>query len=70
MIDLFHIQQFPLTLIISPSIADSSDDFPDPTVPTTATRSPSPTSRLTDFRVGAGSAELSQLKEQRSRRTG
>ena len=36
----------PDSLSISPSRADSSDDFPDPTTPTTATSDPSSTSRL------------------------
>ena len=59
-----------LTLTISPSIAERRDDFPAPTVPTTATSSPSPTLILTDLRVGEGSSGRSQLNEQRSRRTG
>jgi hypothetical protein len=38
---------FPCTLIISPNMADNSDDFPCPTCPTTATRLPSGTVILT-----------------------
>ena len=36
----------PDTLSISPSRAERSEDFPDPTTPTTATSDPSSTSRL------------------------
>jgi len=32
---------FPLTFSISPKMADNSEDFPEPTVPTTATNVPS-----------------------------
>jgi hypothetical protein len=46
---------FPDTFSISPSIAEIMDDFPEPTLPTTASKPPFFTVRLIFFRTGVSS---------------
>jgi hypothetical protein len=49
-----------ITFSISPSMADSKEDFPDPTVPTTATSSPGLTDSSRFFSVDL--LDLSHVK--------